>query len=190
MSAALSFLAIGLLLIILLIFLLIRSTGSGRSLSQSTEDQEALANFQVEPFPQELVGRIFGTEDWNYVSVHESERIQRLFREERKKLAISWLRGTRDQAKALMRFHKVHAAKSAELEPVSEIRLAFDYFLFRLSCGFLAGLIWLHGPSDAKRLVGFASGFSDRLRSLASALLAAEQPAEGANNFQPRLTSG
>ena len=190
MSAALPFLAIGLLLIILLIFLLIRSKGSGRSLSQSAEDQETLTDFQLEPFPQELVERIFGSQDWDYVRVYESERIQCLFREERKKLAISWLRGTRVQAKALMRFHKVHAAKSVELEPVSEIRLAFDYFLFRLSCGLLAGLIWLRGPIDAKRLVGFASGFSDRLRSLASALLAAEQPAEGANNFRPRLTSG
>ncbi len=190
MSAALPFLAIGLLLIILLIFLIIRSKGSGRPLSESTEDHEALADFQVEPFPQELVGRIFGTGDWNYVSTHESERIQQLFRGERKKLAISWLRRTRDQANALMTFHKVHAAKSTQLEPVSEIKLAFDYFLFRLSCGFLAGLIWLHGPMDAKRLVGFASGFSDRLRSLAFAILAAEQPAEGANNSRPRLTSG
>ena len=190
MSAALPFLAIGLLLIILLIFLLIRSKGSGRSLSESTEDHEALADFQVEPFPQELVGRIFGTEDWNYVSVHESERIQRLFREERKKLAILWLRGTRDQARALMRFHKVHAAKSTGLEPVSEVKLAFDYFLFQLSCEFLAGLIWLYGPTHARRLVGFASGFSDRLRSLAFAILAVEQPTESANSFRPRLTSG
>jgi len=49
MSAAFPFLAIGLLLIILLIFLLIRSKGSGRSLSQSAEDQEALTDFQLEP---------------------------------------------------------------------------------------------------------------------------------------------
>ncbi len=54
MSAAFPFLAIGLLLIILLIFLLIRSKGSGRSLSQSAEDQETLTDFQLEPFPQEL----------------------------------------------------------------------------------------------------------------------------------------
>jgi hypothetical protein len=190
MSAALPFLAIGLLLIILLIFLFVRSKRSDRSHSESTEDSEALADFHVEPFPQELVGRLFGTEDWNYVSLHESKRIQRLFCEERKKLAISWLRRTRDQAKALMRFHKVHAAKSTRLEPVSEVKLTFDYVLFQLSCGFLAGVIWLYGPIDAKKLVGFASGFSDRLRSLAFAILAAEQPAEGANNFRPRMTSG
>ena len=190
MIGALPFLVIGLLLIVLLIFLLIRSKGKDRSLSESAEDQETLADFQVEPFPQELVERIFGTEDWDYVCIYESERVQRLFREERKKLAISWLRRARDQARTLMRFHKAHAAKSPGLEPVSEIKLSFDYFLFQLFCELLAKLIWLRGPTHTRRLVGFASGFSERLRNLAFAILAVEQPAEGANNFRPRLTSG
>jgi hypothetical protein len=190
MSEALPFLVIGLLLIVLVIFLLGRSRATDQALSEPAKNEEALTALQTEPVPQELLERIFGAEDWDYICVHEPESIQRLFQDERKRLAISWLRRMRRQVRTLLRFHKVHAAKAAGLEPLSEIKLAFDYCLFQLFCGLLIGLIWLRGPTHARRLVGLASGFSDRLLSLAFAILAAEQPAEGANNFRPRLTNG
>jgi len=189
MNGALPFLMIGVLLIAVLIFLLIRSRERHCSLSEPTEAWKTLRDFQVEPFPQDLLERIFGTDDWDYVRAHESKRMQVLFRGERKRLAISWLRRSRDQARTLMRFHKVHAAKAVGLEPVSEMKLAFDYILFQSLCTLLAGLIWLRGPMHTRRLVEFASDFSDRLRGLALAILALEHAASDANNFRPRLTT-
>src|SRR5258708_23638628 len=54
---------------------------------------------------RDLGERIFGPQDWDFVSRDTPSEIQRMFQRERPVLAISWLRRTRLQVSQVMRAH-------------------------------------------------------------------------------------
>jgi hypothetical protein len=91
MSGTLFLLAIGLLLIGLLALLLRRT--------ESTEDDpfspacrgSLLASPHFDERRKNLLNRIFGREDWDFVLSQVSKEVQRLFLMERKEIALCWL---------------------------------------------------------------------------------------------------
>ncbi len=117
--------------------------------------------------PQRDLGeRIFGPEDWDFVSRDTPSEIQRMFQRERTILALAWLRRTRMRTSQVMRAHVVAARQSEDLQFATEIRLALSYLLFLILCDFAAGLratfeqlMAIVDPANRRALeVGFNQG--------------------------------
>jgi hypothetical protein len=172
MTATLVLLAIALLLIGLLVFLFRRpelTLSPGSSLEPDTELSSACGSF--EEGCGELIERIFGSDDVDFVLSNAPKEVQRLFLSERKDLALYWLSHIRTRARTAMRIHVIHARKSTELQPLLELRLAIEYLLIRVRCEFVAVILWLRGPMALRNLSRQADGLFnhlDALRELAS----------------------
>jgi len=166
MSETLILLAIGLLLFGLLTVLLRRTESTGDERFTQSYDGSLPALLRFEDRRKEILERIFGSEDWNFVLGHASREIRQLFLFERKQIALSWLSEIRSEARAAMHFHVSHAGKSKKLLPMLELKLAVDYLSIRLKCGLIALVLLLRGPVALRRMVGHASHLSDQLRGL------------------------
>jgi len=169
MSSLVYFLGIGLMLLILLIlWIQLAASSRGGKLSEADRDLTAL---QLELPPRTLVERIFAPEDWEFVSRQTPLRVQRIFLEERRAIALSWLRQTRREAARLLDFHLRVVRRNVNLRPAVEIKLALRYVLFLLVCNVLGVLIWLGGPFYSRKMVGYAVGVAQRLSYISGELL-------------------
>ncbi len=125
----------------------------------------------------DLGERIFGLEDWYFVSRNEPSEIQKMFLRERGMLAISWLRRTRLQVSRVMRAHVAVAQQSDDLQLATEIKVALSYFLFLILCNSLIGWVWLYGPVRTRKIVGRTLQWAVRLRGAFEQLMATVDPA-------------
>lgn len=163
-------LAAGLALLILLLVWAQRSAiAAGKK--ELSEAQETLTDLQLEPPPRALRDRIFDWQDWQYVSRRAPLGVQQLFLQERKAVALLWLRQTRRQTRRLIDFHRRAVRRNINLSPAVEVRLAARYMLFLLAFWILLALIWVRGPFSARRMVGYAAGLAEQLSLLTGGLL-------------------
>ncbi len=126
---------------------------------------------------RDLGERIFGPEDWDFVSRSAPSEIRRMFQRERSVLALTWLRRTRLQVSQVMRAHVTIAHQSNDLQLTTEIRLALSYFLFLILCNSLIAWVWLHGPVRTRKIVGQTLQWAARLRDAFEQLMASVDPA-------------
>ena len=169
-----AFLLFGLLLLALVILLLQRAMPSANDSEESSEEAETQAPVYAQSFPQRLVDRLFGSEDWEFIAKQESPRLKRLFLRQRTTLALSWLLAAREDATKLIRVHSAAARKNSRLEPLVEFRVIADYVAFQMLCLLIALVIWLRGPVTMRRLVGYADALSERLYEVITRVLPAE----------------
>ena len=125
---------------------------------------------------RDLGERIFGPQDWDFVSRETTSEIQRIFQRERTVLAIAWLRRTRFQVSQVMRAHVEAVQQSEDLRLATEIRLALSYFLFLFLCNSLIGWVWLHGPVRTRKIVGQTLQWAAQLRGAFEQLMARVDP--------------
>ena len=146
------------LLIVLLGFLLNRSGRADGAVND--------VRLPVEDRRKELLDRMFGPDDWEFILRRAPKDVQRLFLKERKEIAFCWLSEIRSGAKAAMRIHIGRARASQNLEVLPELRLMIEYFLIQAKCGFVAGVLWLRGPVALRRMVQQTVNLSDQLGGL------------------------
>lgn len=127
------------------------------------------------PSPQ-IAGRIFAEEDWEFV-LSKAPAIRKLFLQERKSVALLWVRQVQSGVAQVMDFHRTAVRKNVDLRPEAEIWLAVDYLAFSLLCGVLRGLIWWQGPFAARRVVAQVVGEAERISFATGQVLASLDPA-------------
>ena len=123
--------------------------------------------------------RIFEVGDMKFISRQPSLEARRVFLQERKALAISWLRHTRRQLAYLMDLHLKLASYTYHPNPRSDLSLWFEYRIFALVCDSLVAVVWIRGPFQLGTIVGhtlsavneFCAVFSLRLEDINPALL-------------------
>jgi hypothetical protein len=103
------------------------------------------------------IERIFSNEDMEFIFHESSPRARRLFLEERKTLAIQWLRKTQRQVAQLMDLHLRLAGHTHEPSSRFELKLAAKYLSFLAVSYLLLFLLWLRGPFKARRVVAYTS---------------------------------
>jgi hypothetical protein len=155
--------AAGFLLLALLVLLVRRSQPQT---SGSFDSTRSLAVPQFEEGRQEILERIFGPGDWDFIRSHASKEVQRLFLRERKQLACWWLSEIRNRTRAAMHFHFITARRSEKLQPMLELRLATSYLMVQAMCWFIVVVLLLWGPTAIRPMLEQASGLSDRARAL------------------------
>lgn len=132
-----------------------RAVSPAVTMEEFVNAREALDTAFVEAA---AIQRIFSTDDMQFIAHAGSPKVQRLFLQERKTLAIQWLRKTQKQVSQLMRLHSRLAGLSREPRPALELRLGFKYAVFVLASYLVLALLWLRGPFKARRIVAYTSG--------------------------------
>src|SRR5437879_10074945 len=143
MSHLAPLLVITLLVLALSVYWFRRSSDHSITRVEFSEAESALTSLQWQILPSGSVGRIFASEDCDFISSQTTRDVQRLFQQERKALAISWLRQTRKQIARLMDLHLKLASYTDDLGPAVEFKLATHYLSFIVVCRLLLVLLLL-----------------------------------------------
>ncbi len=184
MSQLVPVVLLGLLLLALLARWGRRSSGRAITIDEFSEAQKGLSTLQWDLVQTGPVGRIFAQEDLHFICSQTTRRVQRLFQHERKRLAISWLRHTRQQVKRLMDLHLKLASYTFDPSPAVELALAIDYLSFIAVCHLLLVLLWFRGPFRVRKIADYAIAaahslctvFSSRLENINPARLGLVRP--------------
>ena len=165
MTGMLILIALGILLIVVLARMLWHSEPKAKDLPFDSS-REAIARFASFEEADQVVERIFGDEDWNFLRHRVPNQIRRSFLKQRREMAFCWLTLIRIRAKSAMHHHLAYARSFQSLEPMLEGKVAINYLAFQLSCALLAGLLWLRGPVALRGTVARAYELCERLRAL------------------------
>jgi hypothetical protein len=154
--------------------------------SRRNHNWEAQSEHLLEPRPvdenerirrQDLVGRIFSREDREFIRHTGSLRLQQLYREERQRLALGWVRTTSRDITKIMRAHRLRSRHSSNLDAAAETKLMFEYLWLRFLCAMLALLIRVFGPHALGDFAAYANGLYQGIGRAAS-LTAGVAPAK------------
>ena len=165
-------LLLGVLILVLLLWLLWRTRGEENdrhvSIEQYSHAQETV-NSVITGFC--VVRRMFAPEDMEFISRQPAQELTGAFLKERKELAISSIRQTRQQIAVLVSLHFKLASYTYEPSPKFEFTLFANYLWFIVVCHFLIFSIRLRGPFEVGKMVDqtlaaaeqFCHAVSDRL---------------------------
>ena len=101
------------------------------------------------------IKRILATEDVKFISNVGAQDVHWFFLKERRGLAIQWLRTTQRQVAHLMDLHLKLAGYTDEPNPSFEFGLSVRYLCFIVASNLVLALLWLRGPFEAVRIVGY-----------------------------------
>ncbi len=172
MTDAISFVVVGTLLLVVLFFSLRRSLPTPAKIKDSSAAHEALNTLQSELLPDWFVDRLFSKDDWQFAQGQDCPEIAPLFNRERKAVALSWLKQTREHVAELMDFHLRLARERPDLKPSVELKLSLEYAQFQILCGLLAGLIRALGPVRGRSVAGYAVSAAANLGKVSEKALA------------------
>ena len=126
----------------------------------------------TEPCPKEFVSRVFSRGDWEFVRGLKSHGIERLFEQERKKVALVWVRQTSALVRKAVSEHADAARRSKNLEFLREINILAQFLTLILSCRILSVAIHTAGPVRLSGLAQFAQRLSQQVNKLQGSLQA------------------
>jgi hypothetical protein len=129
--------------------------------ASATSEEDA-----TEPCPEEFVRRVFSRADWEFVRGLEAGGIERLFEQERKKVALVWVRQISAMIGKVMREHARATRQSKNLEFSTEINIFAQFLMLMIVCGTLSIAVQIAGPLWLGGLAHFAQTLSQRVTKL------------------------
>lgn len=117
---------------------------------------------------REVMDRILAHEDAAFVARLGDARIRRLFTQERRRLALAWVRQNRLAASRLIEAHARGVRQAGDLRPLTEIRLAAEFAGLVLVCAAVTAQLRLFGPFGLRGGAGAVNvslGVLDGLRA-------------------------
>jgi hypothetical protein len=154
---------LGVVLLVLLLLLATRGSSAAREISSRLDVPLLDDKSSLEPCPPEFVTRIFALDDWEFVRGTKSVELQKLFRRERKVVALVWVQQTSMAIRRIMREHTEIARQSGDLNFATETKLVLLYGELMLICGTLFLAIQSAGPERVGGLALYANTLSQRL---------------------------
>jgi hypothetical protein len=136
------------------------------------EARQALNELKHDLLPHEVVARIFAKDDLDYVLSAAPEDVVRLFLQQRKRIALSWVDRVRGQVVRLKRFHLGRSRSYARLRLRAEIALTMDFATLLFACRVLQILVFLRGPYAAPQMIGTTVGIVEKVCGVSEASLA------------------
>jgi hypothetical protein len=113
--------------------------------------------------PPEFVARIFSHDDQEFVVATKSSHLEKLFKRERKAVALVWVQQTSAAIRRIMREHVIAARQSKDLELTTEVRLLALYVRLMFVCWVLFAVIYSTGPVWLRGLAVYADVLSQRI---------------------------
>jgi hypothetical protein len=157
MTALIPIFILGALLVLFSGRLLLQSArGATKKRGVTVEDYTA-ARAEVDEVLVETaaIRRIFALDDLRFVTEDCPTTVHPLFREERKALAVLWVRRSQKQLAHLMDLHLRLASYTRQPCPNLEMRVAMRYWAFLVVSHFLLVLLWLRGPFETVRVIQY-----------------------------------
>jgi hypothetical protein len=154
---------IGVMLLLVLLLLAARGMAAARELPSGSDAPFLEDASESTPCPPEFASRIFSPHDSKFVSSTKSPQLAKLFRSERKIVALLWVQQTSAAIQRTMREHAQIARASEDLEFATEMKLALLYAELMLICGVLLVAIRTVGPLWLGRLAVYADAHLQRL---------------------------
>lgn len=154
------FIALAILLVLLL------------AISRSEEREEQASAGAPERFPQvcrgtmpplELVVRIFSHEDRKFILRMRSPELHLLYKAERRKVALHWVRRSSREVSRIMRVHRLASRQSQSLEVASEAGLLFEFLRLKVLFVLLLLLVRALGPDVLGDLAAYAGELYQRI---------------------------
>jgi hypothetical protein len=164
------------LLLLTLVLLMAKGMAAARGVSSGSDDSLLGDAAEFPPCPAEFVPRVFSSEDSRFVSGTQSPQLVKLFRSERKAVALVWVRQSSAAIQRTMREHAQIARASEGLEFATELKLFLLYGELMLVCGVLFVAIQSAGPLWLGRMAGYVDAHSQRLVQAQQAFRAATSP--------------
>jgi hypothetical protein len=124
-----------------------------------------------------LLDQCLSAGDLDYVRLRNSPALLRLFLQERRRLAVAWLRQTRREAHRLLRLHVSSVRFAADLRPAAELKLWFAVGLFSLVYAAMLAAVWWYGPLNTRRSLQSIQALSGILARLVDRIVASIIPA-------------
>jgi hypothetical protein len=149
-----------------------RPWSASESRSSPADKSKAL---RLELPPADLIERVLDPHDLAFVRKESSAETVRLFEQERRALAISWLRHTRRQVGRLMSYHVGAVRQNINLRPALEIQLGLHYVRFLVVYELILGLSHIRGPFQIRLMMGYVVGVTTQLRGVSDQLLGTAQ---------------
>jgi len=154
-----------------------RAEGGSTALVQA---RQALSTLQGGLLPAEMVARVFDRTDLDYVESQGSPELRKLFLNERTRVALLWISRVREQLLSLRQFHAGSARFYAQLNPLTELSLLFDFSRLLLACRMLQVFVYVGGPYAAPRVVGATAAVAAKVCNVSQESLAFLTPAYAA----------
>jgi hypothetical protein len=147
------FLGVGAVLFVFLVLMARRGRAEGGA-EVLVEARQALFTLETELLPQVYVARIFARDDLEFVVSQQSASVERIFFEERKRIAVLWVKRVQSQIRLLRQLHLGSARFYARLDFKTELSLAWDFTVLLVSCRALHLVFLLGGAYVAPHMVG------------------------------------
>jgi hypothetical protein len=154
---------LGSVLLVLLLLLAARGSAAAREIASRLDVPLVDDEDGLDPCPPEFVTRIFAPDDWEFVRDTKSRELQRLFRRERKQVALVWVHQTAAAIRRIMREHTEITRQNRDLHFATETKLVLLYGELMLICGLLFLAIQSAGPERVGGLAVYADTLSQRL---------------------------
>jgi hypothetical protein len=160
------------LLVLLLVALRRQPSHAAGSAGELVKAKRTLESLQFGLLPAEGVEQLFGQRDLRYVETIGSNDIRNLFLAERKRLALRWIRGVRNQVRALKHFHVSRSRMFTQMSRRKELSLALDFAGLEVRCYVLQLLLQWRGPYAAPDFARRTAATAGRLCSVLDQSLA------------------
>lgn len=170
---------VGSLVIMTMTLMLLAMKGVAMAREVSSSSNDFLEDGTDIPLcPPEFISRVFSPEDANFVSGTRSNQLVKLFRRERKAVALVWVRQVSASIQRIISDHTRMARASEGLEFFTELKLFLTYAELMLFCGVLFVAIQSAGPGWLGRMALYVDAHSQRLASAHQSFRAATMPQE------------
>lgn len=173
MIPALFSIVVGVLLLGILAYWLFSERSFATDARPSTADTSKALRLELPS--ADLIERVLDPRDLAFVRKESPTETLRLFEQERRALAISWLRHTRRQVGQLMSYHAAAVRENINLRPALEIKLGLHYVRFLVLCELILGLSYIRGPFQIRLMMGYVVGVTAQLCGVSDKLLGATQ---------------
>ncbi len=162
------FIAVGVALL-LVVGLLLRGGAGAQS-----RPRRALRAGEMQPPgmpPRELMERIFAEDDLVFVEAEDAHFIRKQFLNDRRRMALCWLRQIRLEAKRILQLHLQMVRTDRALRPAAELKLIGHTLLFIAVYLVLVNLVEIYGAFGARAVLRNACALAGRLSVLGGSIL-------------------
>jgi hypothetical protein len=171
------FLLLGAGLLFLLFLIARRARPVAGSAQSLREARQALSALQEWALPSVVLERVFAKQDTAYIMSSTPPDVQRLFLQERRKVAFLWVSQVHKSVGLLKNFHLSQARFYERLSFGTEIELGFSFVTLLFACRVLQVALYAGGSSAAPWMMGKTAEAVTRLCQVSEKSLAFLSPA-------------
>lgn len=107
--------------------------------------------------------RLFSREDQRYVERLNNPAILRLYKQERRQVALHWVKQTEQEVSAIMKRHRLMARSNPDLDARLEAVLLLRHLELQAICSVMICVIRIAGPRAVGDLAQFAASVSESI---------------------------